>query len=192
MDIACRVAADWQRDRAHIESTPPAFGMAIERAADDLLALRNWEHDAAPDAWVPNAGLPTYTCLFGRDALTAGWQSALLGPEIMRGAIARLAATQADADSAWHDAEPGKMIHEMRRGPLSELDLIPQRGYYGKQTASSFFVVTLSELCGTGPATQIFCGAISTRRSARSSGRIAMATATVMGSWNTRHGRRAD
>ena len=38
------------------------------------------------------------------------------------------------------------MIHEMRRGPLSELDLIPQRHYYGTQTSSSFFVVTLSEL----------------------------------------------
>jgi glycogen debranching enzyme len=141
-----RIAADWQRHRMHVESDPPTFGLLIERAADDLLALRNWEYDAAPDAWVPNAGVPSYTGLFGRDVLTAGWQSALLGPEIMRGALARLAATQSTVDSAWHDAEPGKMIHEMRRGPLSELDIIPQRGYYGTQTSSSFFVVTLSEL----------------------------------------------
>jgi glycogen debranching enzyme len=141
-----RIADEWQRDRAHVESDPPSFGIAVERAADDLVSLRNWEQEAGPDAWVPHAGVPSYTGLFGRDSLTAGWQAALVGPEMLRGAISRLAATQATVDSAWHDAEPGKMIHEMRRGPLSELDLIPQRGYYGTQTSSSFFVVTLSEL----------------------------------------------
>jgi glycogen debranching enzyme len=141
-----RIADEWQRDRAHVESDPPSFGIAVERAADDLVSLRNWEQEAGPDAWLPHAGVPSYTGLFGRDSLTAGWQAALVGPEMLRGAISRLAATQATADSAWHDAEPGKMIHEMRRGPLSELDLIPQRGYYGTQTSSSFFVVTLSEL----------------------------------------------
>jgi len=141
-----RLVAEWHRDRAHVESDPPAFGIAVEGAADDLVSLRNWEQEAGADAWVPHAGVPSYTGLFGRDSLTTGWQAALLGPEMLRGAIARLAATQATVDSAWHDAEPGKMIHEMRRGPLSELDIIPQRGYYGTQTSSSFFVVTLSEL----------------------------------------------
>lgn len=141
-----RRGAAWRRDRAHVESTPPLFGGVVERAADDLWALRNWDEDAGPDAWVPHAGVPTYTGLFGRDVLTVGWQAALIGPELLHGAIARLAATQADVDSAWHDEEPGKMIHEVRRGPLSELDLIPQRHYYGTQTSSSFFVVTLSEL----------------------------------------------
>lgn len=139
-------AATWQRDRATVESDPPAFATAVERAADDLLALRNWELDVAADAWVPNAGLPTYTGLFGRDVLTTGWQSGLLGPEIMRGAVGRIAATQADVDSAWRDEEPGKMVHEMRRGPLSDLNITPQRRYYGGQTASSFFIITLAEL----------------------------------------------
>ncbi len=141
-----RLGADWQRDRAHVESDPSLFGSIVERAADDLWALRNWDQDVRPDAWVPHAGVPTYTGLFGRDVLTAGLQAALIGPELLRGAIASLAASQGDADSAWYDEEPGKMIHEIRRGPLSELDLIPQRHYYGTQTSSSFFVVTLSEL----------------------------------------------
>jgi glycogen debranching enzyme len=83
--------------------------------------------------------------LFGRDALTTSWQAALLGPEMLRGALSRMADTQATSDSAWHDREPGKMVHEMRRGPLAELDIIPQRAYYGTQSASSMFVVALSE-----------------------------------------------
>ena len=66
-----RFARQWQSDRAHVESDPSSFGVVVERAADDLGALRNWEYDVAPDAWIPNAGVPTYTGLFGRDTLTA-------------------------------------------------------------------------------------------------------------------------
>jgi glycogen debranching enzyme len=136
----------WHESRAHVDSDPPLFARAIERAANDLIGLRNWEYDSGPDAWIPNAGLPSYTGLFGRDTLTAGWQSGLISSELARGALASLAATQADRDSPWHDEEPGKMVHEVRRGPLSELHVIPQRGYYGTETSSSFFVIALSEL----------------------------------------------
>ncbi|HBY94416.1 MAG TPA: amylo-alpha-1,6-glucosidase [Chloroflexi bacterium] len=135
----------WRRQRASIECCHPVVAQTFEQAADDLFALRNWELDPAPDAWVPNAGVPTFTGLFGRDSLTAAWQGALIGPEMMRGALAVIAATQADSSSAWRDEEPGKMIHEMRRGPLSELDIIPQRAYYGTQTSPAMFVLALSE-----------------------------------------------
>jgi glycogen debranching enzyme len=64
---------------------------------------------------------------------------------MLRGTLARVAATQAREDSAWHDEEPGKMIHEMRRGPLAELEIIPQRAYYGTQTTPAMFVLALSE-----------------------------------------------
>ena len=135
----------WRRQRAQMDSVHPIFMSAFENAAEDLFGLRAWEFDTAPDAWTTNAGVPTYTGLFGRDSLTAALQGALIGPEMLRGTLARLAATQAHDDSAWHDREPGKMVHEMRRGPLSELELIPQRAYYGTQTTSAMFVVALSE-----------------------------------------------
>jgi glycogen debranching enzyme len=129
-----------------IESPNSLVVGVFRRAAEDLYSLRNHELDVSDDAWVLNAGVPTYTGLFGRDALTAGWQAALLGPEMMRGAIVRIAELQATADDPWRDAEPGKMVHEVRRGPLSELDIIPQRGYYGTQTTAAMFVLALSEL----------------------------------------------
>ena len=135
----------WRNVRARVESVDRVVALAYESAAEDLFALRAWELDQAEDAWLPNAGVPTYTGLFGRDSLTSAWQAALTGPEMLRGAIHRIAAMQAKDDSAWHDREPGKMIHESRRGPLSELDLIPQRAYYGTQTTSAMFVVALSE-----------------------------------------------
>lgn len=135
----------WRGRRAQLESGNPIFTAAYENAAEDLFALRAWELDSAPDAWIPNAGVPTYTGIFGRDSLTAAWQGALIGPEMLRGALHCISRTQARDDSAWHDREPGKMIHEVRRGPLSELEVIPQRAYYGTQTTSAMFVVMLSE-----------------------------------------------
>ena len=130
-----------------VDSDPPVLGQVVDRAIDDLLSLRNRELDGdEDDAWVPNAGVPTYTGLFGRDSLTAGWQSGLLGPAISRGALRMLAARQATEGDPFRDAEPGKLLHEARRGPLSELDIIPQRAYYGSQTTPAMFVLALSEL----------------------------------------------
>lgn len=140
-----RARAEWRWTRTRIVCGSPFVEAIVDRAAEDLFSLRAWEYDEAPDAWFPNAGVPTYTGLFGRDALTAGWQAALLGPEMMRGALARIAATQAVEDSAWQDAEPGKLIHEMRRGPLAELGITPQRAYYGTQTTPAMFMLALSE-----------------------------------------------
>jgi len=140
-----RLRQAWRDARTRVETSHPVLAPAVDQAIEDLFALRAWELDVAPDAWIVNAGIPTYTGLFGRDSLTTAWQAALVGPDIMRGTLARIAATQAIDDSAWHDREPGKMVHEMRRGPLSELNLIPQRAYYGTQTTSAMFVVGLSE-----------------------------------------------
>lgn len=140
-----RLRLRWRAERMHLDCPHPVVGPAFEQAAEDLLALRNWELDEVPEAWVPNAGMPTYAGLFGRDSLTAAYQGALLGPEMLRGTLARIAATQATEDSAWRDEEPGKLIHEMRRGPLSELEIIPQRAYYGTQTTPAMFVLALSE-----------------------------------------------
>jgi glycogen debranching enzyme len=140
-----RMRKRWCRERTRFAATNPLATAILESAADTMLSLRNWEYDSAPDAWLPNAGVPTYTGIFGRDTLTAAWQAALLGPEMLRGTLEQLARHQATENSAWRDEEPGKLPHEVRRGPLSELDIIPQRAYYGEQTAPSMFVVALSE-----------------------------------------------
>jgi glycogen debranching enzyme len=124
----------------------------FERAADDLFDLRNWELEeqvlGSSDGarWVLNAGVPMFTGLFGRDVITAGWQSALLGSRALAGALDAVAASQAEVDDAWRDAEPGKLIHEMRSGPLATLGLTPRDAYYGSQTTPALFVLALSEL----------------------------------------------
>ena len=145
---ARRSLADaWRAARTHVASPEALVGPAVERAAEDLLALRNWELEPSSDgsAWVPNAGVPNFTGFFGRDALTAGWQAAMLGVEPLRGALDLAARTQAQRTDPWTEAQPGRMVHEMRRGPLSMLGVLPHRAYYGSQTTGSMFLLGLSE-----------------------------------------------
>jgi glycogen debranching enzyme len=146
--LARRSLADaWRASRTTITTLEALVGPAVERAADDLLALRAWELEPSTDgsAWIPNAGVPNFTGFFGRDALTAGWQAAMLGVEPLRGALAVAARTQAERMDPWTEAQPGRMVHEMRRGPLSMLGVRPHRAYYGSQTTGSMFLLGLSE-----------------------------------------------
>jgi glycogen debranching enzyme len=140
-----RARDTWRAQRTHVETGHHLVAPAIERAADDLFALRNWELDVGATGWVPHAGVPSYTGLFGRDSLTAAWQALMLGPEIARGALEAIARTQSTEDDPWRDAEPDKMIHEIRRGPLAELGLTPHDAYYGTHTTPALFVLLLSE-----------------------------------------------
>src|SRR5687768_9643312 len=91
---------------------------ALEQARIDLSSLRLFDLDAGQHGWTIAAGLPMYVALYGRDVLTAGWQSAMLGPEMMVGALEALRRTQGRERNDWRDEEPGRMIHEMHTGPL--------------------------------------------------------------------------
>ncbi|MGH2475894.1 MAG: glycogen debranching N-terminal domain-containing protein, partial [Candidatus Limnocylindrales bacterium] len=140
--------AAWHATRTRATTTERLVGPAFERAADDLASLRNWDLGPIDDdrAWVVNAGVPGFTGFFGRDALTAGWQAAMLGPEPLRGALAMAVASQGQRDDPWTEEEPGRMVHEMRRGPLASLGARPHARYYGTQTTGSIFLLGLSEL----------------------------------------------
>lgn len=138
----------WRSRRTSATTTEALVGPAFQRAADDLLSLRQWELEPSSDgsAWIVNAGVPAFTGFFGRDSITTGWQAAMLGPEILRGALEITARTQGEHSVDWTEEEPGRMVHEMRRGPLSSLGVRPHARYFGSQTTSLLFVLGLSEL----------------------------------------------
>ena len=147
----------WRTRRLRIDA-PDRLRVPFERAIEDLYSLRNadLEHDLLDGqgplpplrrrGWILNAGVPTFTGYFGRDTLTAGWQSAMVGTDALHGALEVAASTQASTDDPWRDAEPGKMLHELRRGPLAMLGLSPRDAYYGSQTTPAIFVLAVSEL----------------------------------------------
>ena len=137
----------WRASRARVDPLDALVCPAFERAAEDLLQLRNWELEPSDDgsAWFANAGVPWFTGFFGRDSITTGWQSAILGPELLRGALELAARTQGKRDDPWTEEEPGRMVHEIRSGPLARLNVRPHGRYYGSHTAGSMFVLGLSE-----------------------------------------------
>jgi glycogen debranching enzyme len=112
------------------------------RSLADLAALRMRVPEIA-DGRLLAAGTPWFMTVFGRDTLISSLQTLLLGPELAAGTLRVLAATQATADDAERDAEPGKIIHELRRGKAA---LAWTDRYYGTVDATPLFLVLLSEL----------------------------------------------
>jgi glycogen debranching enzyme len=119
---------------------------AVASAKRDLASLRLDDLDRRDGSWTMAAGLPMYVALFGRDTLTASWQAALAGPEMMIGTLFTLPEWQGREDNAWRDEEPGRMLHEAHTDPFSALGFTPRGRYYGAITTSAFYPVVVSEL----------------------------------------------
>ena len=123
----------------------------LEQAKYDLAALRLYDLDVNPRAWTIAAGLPLYIAIYGRDTLTASWQAAILGTEMMTGTLDVLARLQGTRVDDWRDEQPGRMIHEAHTGPLSALNINPRARSYGSITTSGLYAFMVAELwhwCG--------------------------------------------
>ncbi|WP_406044950.1 hypothetical protein OG799_11040 [Micromonospora sp. NBC_00898] len=117
-------------------------------AVDDLSVLPLGE-PAGPTA--PIAGLPIYQEIFGRDTMTASWQALLAGPTMLADSLRLNARHLGRRIDDWRDEEPGKPLHEARRGPVSVLGLDPFTGYYGDWSTAPDFLVFLGQyLAWTG------------------------------------------
>ena len=119
---------------------------ALRQGQYDLEALRLDDLGDGDAAWTMAAGLPMYVALFGRDTLTAGWQAALMGPEMMRGALLELKRMQGTEINDWRDEQPGRMLHEAHDGPLELLNFNSRARSYGSVTTSALYSLVLAEL----------------------------------------------
>ena len=115
------------------------------QSIEDLGSLRLYDYDFEPDIWLPAAGVPKFVTLFGRDSLTISLQNMIAHPGFARGALQKLGQLQATELDEWRDAQPGKILHEVRQGELAYFAKIPHTPYYGTADATPLFLITLHE-----------------------------------------------
>ncbi len=192
---------------------PPGFDDAAAAAADGLERLkagscRVGASESRFDAWLrrsesdlhmlttelptgpyPYAGVPWFNTPFGRDGIITALECLWFRPELARGVLTYLAATQATEVIPAQDAEPGKMLHETRNGEMATLGEMP----FGATTAAWTRPRCSSswpEPTTSGPPTG--CSPSRSGRTSRppSPGSTTSATATGTGSSSTSDGRR--
>ncbi len=133
----------WRDGLMTISTSVVAFQRTFDQAVEDMAALRLPIQQGGRMVDVPAAGLPWFVALFGRDTLITSLQTMILSPVFALGTLEVLGAWQATERDDFRDAEPGKILHELRRGELAFLKLIPHTPYYGTADATPLYLMLL-------------------------------------------------
>jgi glycogen debranching enzyme len=129
--------------RLHTLSTP--LHATYQRSVADLAALRMpGPHTSSRPALLPAAGLPWFMAIFGRDTLITCMQTLVLGQDLARTALLSLGQLQAMSDDPERDAEPGKILHELRVGKVAAVgNSMP---YYGSVDSTPLYLMLAAEV----------------------------------------------
>ncbi len=137
--------AEWRKSVLKVETSNEEFYRFYRQSLDDMAALRLPIGGRSHAEFIPAAGVPWFLALFGRDALIVSLQNAMVHHDFARGALKVLGDLQARKRDDYRDAEPGKILHEMRQGELAHFKLIPHTPYYGTADATILYLMVLQK-----------------------------------------------
>jgi glycogen debranching enzyme len=131
-----KIATIQATDGCEIYTDNKRFNDWMTRSRADLSMLTN-ETD---QGLYPYAGVPWYSTVFGRDGIITAFQTLWINPKIARGVLRFLAKTQATQANDQSEAQPGKIVHEIRKSEMARLGEVPFRQYYGSIDATPLFL----------------------------------------------------
>jgi glycogen debranching enzyme len=135
---------DWKRATTSITTPNEDVYRLFRQSVEDMAALRLPQSEMAAE-FIPAAGVPWFVAVFGRDSLIVSLQNMVVYPDFARGTLDILGRLQATEVDDYRDAQPGKILHEIRVGELAERKLVPHTPYYGTADATALYLITLHE-----------------------------------------------
>ena len=130
-------ADEAHREAATIRTSNQQFDHWLSRSFADVQMMTMGN----PETGYPYAGVPWFSTVFGRDGIITALECLWLNPLMARGVLQYLAGTQAKSHDTATEADPGKIVHETRRGEMAALGEIPFGRYYGSVDATPLFVM---------------------------------------------------
>jgi glycogen debranching enzyme len=136
---------NWRKATTSLTSANEDIYRVFKQSVEDMAALRLREFGNSSSEFVPAAGVPWFVALFGRDSLIVSLQNMVVYPDFARGVLKVLGELQATDVDDYRDAQPGKILHEIRVGELAARRRIPHTPYYGTADATALYLITLHE-----------------------------------------------
>jgi len=126
-----------------VRSDHELLDRTLARSVADLHALHN--DGPGPGEQYLAAGIPWFATLFGRDSIIAALETVAFIPSLAVSTLEVLARLQATTDDPWRDAEPGKILHELRTGEMARAGETPHSPYYGSIDSTPLWLILLDQ-----------------------------------------------